>query len=272
MCGCIAAAEFLEREVISVWKENSTSGLWEKVGEASYSSSAVKSFSITAGALNGTTSEPGELVLGNSDQTCSATLNIYNLPSDFASTLQFFDSEATLIGTTNNSTLDLDIADTGLKISTIRMNADLDNPYTTGIELASNVSVVCGTNNIELSFPEELMSVRCEIIGICTAKDPAVVVNPNMSFSYKKQGATTWQSNTLINGVAVVTGLEIGATYEITATYRDRTGNAVFEMISPNDIQIVKISNPENLLSSGVNSSTTPPTLFMEIDIEDECD
>ncbi len=263
----------IDGSIITVWKENRNSGLWENVGEVTYSSSAnSKNIYISSGSLDGTSSEAGALILGTSSQVCTATITINNLPSDFNSTIQFFDSNASLIGATNNSTLEIDIDDSGIEISSVRINADLDDPLNTGIELGSNFSIGCGTNNIELNFPAELMSVQCEIIGICTAKDPAVVVNPNISFSYRKVGASTWQSNNLVNGIAVVTGLEIGANYEITATYRGQTGNAIFEIVSAQDINIVEVSNPENLLSSSVSSSTTPPKLFMEIDIEDECE
>ena len=265
---------YVNGETIFVWRKSNSSGLYKKVGEASFSSSLSlsKQLRITFGSLNGSTNSAGDLILGNATQTCTAAINVANLPNDFSSDLQFFNDNGVLVATSNTGSFEIEIPNDGLQISSVRINADLDDPYNTGIELTNNLSIVCGTNDVELNFPTQLMSVRCDIIGICTAKDPAVVVNPNISFSYKKTDASTWQSQNLVNGIAVVTGLEIGANYEITATYRGNTGTAVFKIVSQQEIEIVELSNPEDLLSSGVNSSTTPPTLFMEIDIGNECD
>lgn len=262
-------------ETIYVWKQSSSNGSWKQVGQASInssSSSSMKSNGITAASLEGYLDETGNLIFGNETSVCNSTLTITNLPPDFGSTIQFFDQEGTLAATTTNSTVELEIDDGGSTITSVRLNADLDDPFNTGIEIGNNISLNCGNNSTALNFPEELVSLRFEIVGVCTEKDPVVVVNPNVSFSYKKEGASTWQSGNLVNGKASIAGLEIGTIYEVTATYRDNSGNGRFEIISASEVNILELSNPENILSSSVDYSTTPPTLYYEIDLGDECD
>lgn len=260
-------------ETIYVWKENTSTGEWEKVGEASASaySSLSKSFTkITSGSLNGSTNSGGDLLFGIPEETCNASLEITNIPENFNSTFQFFDENGTLLSTGSSATVEFEIPTSGLTIKSIRINSELADPFNTGIEIGSNVNLGCGTNSTSLSFPSDLINVQIQILGICTAKDPVVVVNPNITFSYRKEGTSTWQNGSLVNGLATVTGLETG-NYEVTAVYQDRTGNARFQIINPDDINILEVSNPENLLSADVDTTTEPSTLLMEIDIEDEC-
>lgn len=260
-------------ETISVWKQNSNTGNWGKVGEASLSSLLLtgKSFnSISEGSLNGTTNEAGNLLLGNENDVCDAFLTISNYPDDFSAALQFFDNEGKLLTTSNSSEVDFQIPVEGMTIGTVRINAELSDPFNTGIELGNNISLVCDQNSANLNFPNNLLGVELQIIGICTAEDPVVVVNPNVSFSYRKEGTSTWQSGNLVNGFATVTGLEL-ATYEVSATYRGKSGNAKFEIIDETNINIIEVSNPENLLSVDVDPSLSPPRVTLEIDIEDEC-
>ena len=125
---------------------------------------------------------------------------------------------------------------------------------------------------IPSNFPANLVGAKFDITGICTAKDPVVKVFPNASFSYRRIGSQTWQSGSLVNGKATITGLEIGATYEVTASYRGNTGNAQVKVTSASVLDILDITNPENLLSQSVDESTTPPTVKLSIDIGNECD
>ncbi|KAB2837490.1 MAG: hypothetical protein F9K45_12705 [Melioribacteraceae bacterium] len=165
-----------------------------------------------------------------------------------------------------------EIPEGGATVASVRINADLNNPFNTGTELGSNIALTCGSKSTTLNFPSNLVGVQFDITGICTARDPQVVVFPNATFSYRKKGTQTWQGGSLVNGKASITGLEVGATYEVTASYRGNTGNAEVRITSSSAVDILQISNPENLLSSSVDASTVPQTVKLTIDIGNECD
>ena len=256
-------SEYTAGETIPVWKQNSSEGYWEQVGEVT----------VTAnGTVEGSVDEAGVLILGSIVQKCSSTITITNLPDNFSSSIQFFDSKGSLIASTTSSSLSLEINSSGVVAKSVRLNAELSDPFNTGYEVASNVSLQCGNNSVTIEFPAELMSLSFDITGVCTTRDPVVVINPNMSFSYKKQSSSTWQSGNLKNGKAVVSGLEIGETYEIHASFRDNTGISRFKIISESSIDILEESSSDNIIGSEVKTTTDPPTIKYQIDIGDECD
>lgn len=272
-------------DTMGFYKFNESTGLWEKVGEGTVSSSLPKNSlgKINAGLfLNGFIPAGGVVIAGNDETTCNATLTITNFPSGFnKSSLRFFDSSGNRMNPSNSgndyifeitsSTLAKTSAVSNL-ISSIRINADLNDPFNTGTELGSSISLSCGNQSTSLTFPTNLVGAKFDIKGLCTARDPVVVVAPNATFSYRKVGTQTWQSGSLINGKATITGLEVGANYEVTTSYRGNTGNAQVKITSASIIDILEISNPENLLSQSVDESTSPPTVKLSIDIGNECD
>ena len=260
-------------ETIAIWKQNN-SGTYNQVGEATLASSlqSGKGFAyVTESTIEGSTNSAGNLLFGNTESTCDASLTITNMPPGFNSSLQYFDENGTLLANNGQSTIDFEIPSDGLTIASVRLNAELSNPFNTGIEFGSNIVLQCGENSASLNFPDDLIGINIQIIGLCTEKDPVVVVNPNMTYSYRKEGSSTWHSGNLVNGESTVTGLEPGI-YYVTASYRGKTGNAKFDIVDTQTVTLVEVSNPENLLSAEVDLSTSPATLIMEIDIEDECD
>jgi len=249
-------------ETIAIWKQSRSSGDWTQVGEATVTSN---------GTVEGSTNQAGVLILGKAIETCNANVTITNLPENYSSSIQFFDENGSLVTSTTSPNFTVEINSEGVQIKSVRLTAELSDPFNTGFELAKDVSLECGSNTVTLDFPEELMSIAFDITGVCTSRDPVVVINPNISFSYRKEGASTWQSGKLTDGKAVVSGLVIGETYEIHASFRDNTGISRFTLNSETSIDILEDDNSDNILYSGVETSTTPPTIQYKIDIGDEC-
>lgn len=269
--------DYQSGDTMGFYQYNAATGLWVKVGEGTVSGSLPKNSlgKINDGLkLNGSVPAGGTLIAGNDETTCQAVLTVSNIPSGFnKSSLRFFNAEGNRMNPSNSgSDFFFEIPDGGTTIASIRINADLNDPFNTGTELGSNIALSCGSNSTSLTFPTNLVGAQFDITGKCTARDPIVTVFPNASFSYRKVGSQTWQSGSLSNGKATITGLEVGATYEVTTSYRGNTGNAEVKITSASAIDILQVSNPENLLSSSVDASTNPPTIKLTIDIGNECD
>jgi len=268
--------EYQSGETVGFFMQNTTTGNWEKVGEGTATSPAPGTLGKTnkTNVIGGAVVAGAVIIMGNEETTCQAVLTITNIPSGFnKSSLRFFNSEGKRMNPSNSgSNFYFEIPEGGATVASVRINADLNNPFNTGTELGSNIALTCGSKSTTLNFPSNLVGVQFDITGICTARDPQVVVFPNATFSYRKKGTQTWQGGSLVNGKASITGLEVGATYEVTASYRGNTGNAEVRITSSSAVDILQISNPENLLSSSVDASTVPQTVKLTIDIGNECD
>ena len=270
-------AEYLPGETVGFFMQNTTTGNWDQIGTGTATSPAPQgSLGKTnkTNVIGGAVVAGAVIIIGNEETTCTSVLTITNIPDGFnKSSLRFFDAEGNRISPSNSgSNFIFEIPDGGTTIASVRINADLNNPFNTGTQLGSNISLSCGSSSASLTFPANLVGVQFDITGICTARDPEVVVFPNATFSYRKKGTQTWQGGSLVNGKASITGLEVGATYEVSATYRGNTGNAEVRITSSSAVDILQISNPENLLSQSVDASTVPQTVILTIDIGNECD
>lgn len=269
--------EYQAGDTMGFFRFNATTGLWEKVGNGTVTGSLPKKSlrKINAGRYVGGAVVAGAVIIAGNDETnCSAVLTVANIPSGFNnSSLRFFNAEGNRMNPSNSgSNFYFEIPDGGTTIASIRINADLNDPFNTGTQLGSNIALACGSNSTSLNFPSNLVGAQFEIIGVCTSKDPVVEVFPNASFSYRQVGTQTWQSGSLVNGRATITGLVVGASYEVTTSYRGNTGNAQVKITSSSIIDILQISNPENLLSQEVDETTNPATVKLSIDIGNECD
>ena len=266
-------AEYQSGETVGFFMQNTTTGNWEKVGEGTATSPAPGGLGKTnkTNVIGGAIVAGAVIIMGNEETTCTSVLTITNIPSGFnKSSLRFFDSEGNRMNPSNSgSNFIFEIPDGGTTITSVRINADLNNPFNTGTQLGSNISLSCGSKSTTLTFPPNLVGAQFDITGKCTQKDPVVTVFPSISFSYRKVGTQTWQGGSLSNGKGTITGLEVGATYDVTASYRGNTGEAQFTVTSASVIDIINFSN---VLSQSVDESTSPPTLILTIDLKDECD
>lgn len=260
-------------EILPLWKQNNLTGDWEKVGQTSVSTVSLTGKSdskIMTGILNGTTVDAGSLLFGISEETCDASLEITNVPLYFNSAIQFFDEDGRLIVANKSWTVEFEFPTTGLTIKSIRLNAELSDPFNTGIEIGSDINLHCGYNSTALNFPVNLVNMQVRIVGVCTSREPVIVVNPNITFSYKTEGSSTWQSGTLVNGKTILSGLKPG-NYEMVAAYQDHSGKAGFQIVNSSTVNVLEVDYSENLLSADVDTTTEPVTFIMEIDIGDEC-
>lgn len=266
--------EYLPGETVGFFMQNTTTGNWDHVGTGTATSPAPQGRLGKTNVIGGAVVAGAVIIIGNEETTCTSVLTITNIPDGFnKSSLRFFDAEGNRMNPSNSgSNFIFEIPEGGTTIASVRINADLNNPFNTGTQLGSNISLSCGNNSTTLNFPSNLVGVQFDITGVCTSRDPKVEVRPNAPFSYRKKGTQTWQSGNLSNGKATITGVEVGATYEVTASYRGNTGNAEVRITSASAVDILQITNPENLLSSSVDASTNPATVILVIDIGDECD
>jgi hypothetical protein len=61
-------------------------------------------------------------------------------------------------------------------------------------------------------------------------------------------------------------------TYEVQAQYQEFQGTGKFQFSEDGSITILDVDIPENnIISSKINNSTTPPTISYELDLEDTC-
>lgn len=263
--------EYLPGETVGFFMQNTTTGNWDKIGTGTATSPAPQVRLGKTNVIGGAVVAGAVIIMGNEETTCQSVLTITNIPAGFnKSSLRFFDSEGKRMGPSNSgSDFYFEIPEGGTTITSVRINADINNPFNTGTQLGSNISLSCGSKSTTLTFPSNLVGAQFDITGKCTSKDPVVTVFPSISFSYRKVGTQTWQGGSLSNGKGSITGLEVGATYDVTATYRGNTGEAQFTVTSASVIDIINFSN---VLSQSVDESTSPPTLILVIDLKDECD
>ena len=257
-------------DTMEIYTFNTTTSLWEIQGVGTLSGTLPKNSlgKTNAGlVLIGTMPTQKVSVVGNSQGTCKANFVLLGLPNNFNySSLKFFKSNGTELTASNNGDRVFVIVapDAGLSSVSVKLN---------GTVLNSNITLSCTSAPVfDVTLPSNLISIVLDITGKCTARDPVVTVNPNAAFSYRKVGTSQWTGGSITNGKATITNLEVGATYEITATYRGNDGTGKFRVNSATGFEIVDVSDPGKIISQTIDATSTPQKVKMVIDIGNECD
>lgn len=261
-------ADYKEGDVVESYAFNPATGFYEKVGEGTISStSQVRKNSLgktKAGLKVTITVRAGSnTILGASETTCTVDFTVTGAPANFNfGALKFVKYDGTEISANGygQGTYTTKIPSTG----GTAVNATFN-----GTNVGS-ANLTCSGATIVLNLPANFVNRDFVIQGICTKNGQVTKMFITTPFRYKKSSATRWNSAaTNGNGIVLIGGLEVGATYYISASYttNNKTYSGTGEMtITVNGISMSNLSDPE-VLKSASNGLTT----ILEFDVQDNC-